>query len=457
MLPTITDLAVKLEAGEITSRELIERCLERIEDPEGEGGRCFVKVSAGQARAAADAVDRGRRVGLVASPYAGIPVSVKDLFDMAGEPTPAGSLALGHAAPATRDAPAVARLRAAGMVVVGRTNMTEFAYSGLGVNPHFGTPRNPFDRETGRIPGGSSSGAAISVTDGMAAVGLGTDTGGSCRIPAALTGIVGFKPTARRVPRDGTLPLSPTLDSVGSLATGVADCAIVDAILSGRPPARPAAFQVRGLRLAVPQTLVLEGMDDIVAATFGRAVSALARAGAHVVDIALPELAELPAINAAGGFAAAEAYAWHRRLMGEKGHLYDPRVKVRIEKGAAQSAADYIDLCASRRDFNRRVGLACAPFDALLMPTVPRIAPSLAEVEAEDDYGRLNLLMLRNPSVVNFLDGCAVSVPCHAPDAPPVGLMVSGLHDGDERVLAIAQAIEDLLSPLAAARAPRRT
>lgn len=447
MLPSFARLGLSLQSGETTSRALVEQCLSRIDDPGGEGRRAFLKVHAEQARAAADAVDRGRSLGIVASPYAGIPISIKDLFDIAGEPTAAGSRVLSDAPPAIADAPTVARIRAAGLVIVGRTNMTEFAYSGLGINPHFGTPRNPFDRSNGRIPGGSSSGAAVSVTDGMAAAGLGTDTGGSCRIPAALTGIAGFKPTSGRVSCKGAIPLATSLDSVGSLARTVACCAVMDAILRGESPEDLAAFPLRGMRLAIPEALVLNDMDNEVASAFERCISLLSGRGAHVVRLPLPELMELPAINSKGGLAAAESYAWHRHLLAQKGDMYDPRVSIRIAKGAEQSAADYIDLCQARQDFIRRVAAICAPFDGLLMPTVPRIAPTFAEVESDADYSRLNLLMLRNPAVVNFIDGCAVSVPCHLPGQPPVGLMVVGLRDSDARLLSIAHAIEMIVSP----------
>lgn len=444
----LSQLAADLSQGRSTSSALVEDCLARISDPRGEGARTFIKTFDESARAAAGAADKMRSAGIAPSAYAGIPVSVKDLFDVAGEITRAGSKVLADAAPAIADAPVVARLRAAGLVIVGRTNMTEFAYSGLGLNPHHGTPLNPYDRATGRIPGGSSSGAAISVTDGMAAAGLGTDTGGSCRIPAALTGLVGFKPTASRIPLDGALPLATSLDSVGSIAPSVSCCAIIDAILAGEPLLPPQAFPLKGLRLAVPQSLVMEGMDRTVAATFARTVAKLSGGGALVQDIALKELLELPAINAKGGFPAAEAYAWHRHLLASRGADYDPRVKVRIEKGAQQSAADYIDLCAARRDFIGRVDTLCAPFDALILPTVPIVAPTLAELADEETYGRINLLMLRNPTVVNFLDGCAISIPCHAPGEAPVGLMIVGRHGADHRLFSIALAVEKLLAEI---------
>src|SRR5438874_12202294 len=222
--PTLAALAADLAAGRTTSRELVEAALDRIADPAGEGVRALLKVYGREARAVADAQDQLRQSGYVASPLAGIPVSIKDLFDVAGEVTLAGSKALDDRPPATADAPVVARLKAAGAIIIGRTNMTEFAFSGVGINPHYGTPGNPYDRSL--IPGGSSSGAAVSVGDGQAVVAIGTDTGGSVRIPAAFCGIAGFKPTQYRVSRDGAVPLSTTLDSIGPLANSIACCAI---------------------------------------------------------------------------------------------------------------------------------------------------------------------------------------------------------------------------------------
>src|SRR5215475_9926548 len=275
---TLNQIATRLEAGE-PGQALMDACLDRIKDPAGEGGRTYLKVYGEAARATAEMYDALRRRGGTPSPFAGIPVSIKDLFDVAGDVTTAGSMALRQAPPASRDAGAITRLRAAGFVPIGRTNMTEFAFSGLGTNPHYDTPRNPYDRKTGRIPGGSSSGAAVSVTDGMACAALGTDTGGSCRIPAALCGIAGFKPTATRVPKDGVLPLSQTLDSVGVLAPTVACCAQLDAVLAGEAAGELPPFPLDGLRLAISQTLVLDGLDDHVSRALAAALTALGCAG----------------------------------------------------------------------------------------------------------------------------------------------------------------------------------
>ena len=442
----IIETAVRLAAG-AKSRDLVEQCLARIEAPDGEGARAFVRVQAEAARAAADFHDRMRALGRSVSVFAGIPISIKDLFDVAGEVTTAGSVVLADAAPAAHDAPTVARLRAAGFIPIGRTNMTEFAFSGLGINPHYGTPANPYDRASARIPGGSSSGAAVSVTDGMAFAGLGTDTGGSCRIPAALCGIVGFKPTAQRVPTAGAFPLSSSLDSIGPLASTVACCAAVDAVLAAEPPDPLPDFPLAGLRLAVPQTMMLDNMEAAVARAFEGALARLRQAGALIVDMPLREIDELREINAKGGFAAAEAYALHRPLITKAEDKYDPQVLVRILRGREQEAADYIDLCAARSDFIRRVAAITAPFDALAMPTAPIVAPRIADLAADEAYRRTNVLVLRNPSLANFLDRCAISVPCHEAGTAPVGLMLIGERGGDRRLLALAAAIEALVSP----------
>jgi len=447
--PTVLSLAADLAAGRTSSRALVEAALARIADPAGEGARSFVKVYADSARLAADAQDRLRQAGYVASPLAGLPISIKDLFDVAGEQTLAGSKALDDRPPASHDAPVIARLRAAGAVLVGRTNMTEFAFSGVGINPHFGTPGNPYDRRL--IPGGSSSGAAVSVGDGCAVVAIGTDTGGSVRIPAALCGLAGFKPTQWRIPRDGVIPLSTTLDSIGPLANSIACCAIADAVMAGEPPEiqgrAPPPVPVKALRLGVPQAFVLDGLSPEVASAFAASCTALSQAGAQVVDLPLLELNDYPAINAGGGFAPIEAYAWHQELLARRGGDYDPRVRTRMERDSAMSAVDYIALGAARADLIARVAARTAGFDALLMPSVAITAPPIAAFARDDDYRRINALILRNPSVINFLDRCAATIPIQPPGTAPVGLMVIGEHGADRHLLALARGIEAALAP----------
>jgi len=450
-MPSIATLTAAFADGgktKATSRALVEDCLARIGDKAGEGSRVFVKVHAETARAAADYYDQLRSRGTAPSPFAGIPVSIKDLFDIAGDVTTAGSSALRGAPLAKADAPSVARLRAAGFIPIGRSNMTEFAFSGLGLNPHYGTPANPYDRKAGRIPGGSSSGAAVSVSDGMSVGALGTDTGGSCRIPAALCGVVGYKPTAKRVPTQGAFPLSTTLDSIGPLAATVRCCAVLDAVLAGEPVTDVPTFPLETLRLAAPQTMVIEDLSKEVASAYERALATLRKAGARIDDIPLRELAELQQINSKGGLPSAEAYAIHRALIAEHKAKYDPRVLFRILRGHEQEAADYIDLIKARADFIRRVSAATAPYDALIMPTTPLTAPTIAELDRDEEaYRRINMLMLRNPSIANFLDACAISLPCHRASDAPVGLMLFGAHGGDRRLLSIAAAVEQVVSP----------
>src|SRR5580658_1859871 len=342
--PTLAELAADLDSGRTSARKLVDACLAKIGDASGEGQRAFIHVDAEAAIEAAEAMDRLREVKAAPSAYAGIPVSIKDLFDIRGQVTRAGSRALEDSAPAEADAPAVARLRRSGFIVIGRTNMTEFAYSGIGINPHYGTPKGAWQRSVGHVPGGSSSGAAVSVVDGMAHGALGTDTGGSCRIPAAFNGIVGFKPTQRRVPLDGGVPLSFSLDSFGPIARTVGCCAVLDAVLADEAIVPLQPRPIRGMRLAVPTDVVLDELDDTVARTFDRALQTLSREGALIERIAVPEFLDIGIMNAKGGFAAAESYAWHRYLIASKGDVYDPRVSLRILRGETQSAADYIDL-----------------------------------------------------------------------------------------------------------------
>jgi len=448
-MQTLTQAAADLASGRTTARKLVEACLERIADPAGEGARTFVTVYAEQARSSADAMDMLRHAGRAPGPYAGIPISVKDLFDVAGEPTAAGSAALATAKPAVTNAPVVSRVLARGFVPVGRTNMTEFAYSGLGINPHHGTPRSPWKRDRdgvgGHIPGGSSSGAAVSIADGMALAALGTDTGGSCRIPAAFCGVVGYKPTARRVPLAGVLPLAPSLDSVGPLAPSVQCCVIVDAVLAGLGPRVLEPMPLRGLRVAVPGNLVMDGVDPAVAEIFGRVMNRLTAAGVRVTHLPMPQLDQITDANAQGGLAPVEAYAWHRKLLSEHADAYDPRVRSRIERGAAMTGYELIALQAARAAIRASMDAVTAAYDAVAMPTAPILPPRIDALNDEADYVRTNGLVLRNPSLANFLDRCSISLPAHRRGEAPVGFMLMGETGGDDRLFAIAAAIEALI------------
>lgn len=443
--PTLAALADDLEHGRSSARKLVDECLARISDKSGEGARAFVHVDVEAAIEAAKAMDRLRAVKAAPSPFAGIPISIKDLFDIKGQVTRAGSRALEDSAPADADAAVVARLRRAGFILIGRTNMTEFAYSGIGINPHYGTPKSAWQRDVGHVPGGSSSGAAVSVADGMAHGALGTDTGGSCRIPAAYNGIVGFKPTQRRVPLEGGVPLSFTLDSFGPLARTVACCAVLDAVLADEPVRPLQPRPVKGLRLAVPTTVALDDLDDEVAQTFERALETLSRQGALIERIAVPEFLDVGVMNAKGGFAAAESYAWHRYLVASKGDVYDPRVSQRILRGESLSAADYVDLLGARRSLIARAAVRFAPYDAMVMPTSAITPPRIADLADDKAFTKANLLSLRNCTLINMIDGCAISLPCHRDGEAPVGLMLAASGGSDRRIFELAAAMEDAI------------
>jgi aspartyl-tRNA(Asn)/glutamyl-tRNA(Gln) amidotransferase subunit A len=443
--PTLATLADDLESGRTTARKLVDACIAKIADASGEGQRTFIHVDREAAIEAADAMDHLRKASAAPSRFAGIPISIKDLFDIRGQVTRAGSRVLEDSPPAEADAPVVARLRRAGFVVIGRTNMTEFAYSGIGINPHYGTPKSVWQRSVGHVPGGSSSGAAVSVADGMAHGALGTDTGGSCRIPAAFNGIVGFKPTQRRVPLDGAVPLSFTLDSIGPLARTVSCCAVLDAVLADElvTPLQPRP--IKGMRLAVPTTVVLDDLEDAVARTFERALETLSRQGASIERIAVPEFLDVGAMNAKGGFSSAESYAWHRFLITRKGDDYDPRVASRIMRGESQSAADYVDLLGARRSLIAHAKARLAPYDALVLPTTANTPPRIADLADDKAFTHANLLALRNCTLINMIDGCAISLPAHREGDVPVGLMLAASGGSDRRILELAKAMESVI------------
>ena len=443
--PTLAQLAADLASGATSARKLVEECLAKIADPAGEGQRAFIHVDREAAIEAADAMDHLRKAHAALSPFAGVPVSIKDLFDIEGQVTRAGSRALEDSAPAEADAPVVARLRRAGFVVIGRTNMTEFAYSGIGINPHFGTPKGAWNRREGHVPGGSSSGAAVSIVDRMAYGALGTDTGGSCRIPAAYNGIVGYKPTQRRVPLDGGVPLSFSLDSFGPLANSVACCAVLDAVLAAEPVGALAPRPIKGTRLAVPTTVALDDLDDAVTKTFERAVETLSRQGVLIERIEVPEFHDVSVMNARGGFSAAESYAWHRYLIASKGDMYDPRVRVRILRGEALSAADYVDLVIARRSLIARTNARLAPYDALVMPTTANTPPRIADLADDKAFAVANLRSLRNCLLINMVDGCAISLPAHREGDVPVGLMLAASGGSDRRIFELAASIEEAI------------
>jgi aspartyl-tRNA(Asn)/glutamyl-tRNA(Gln) amidotransferase subunit A len=448
MTPDITGLRERALAGGAPGAvAALEACIAAARGPAN--ARTFTRTHFDSATETARRVDAEQAGGGALPPLAGLAISIKDLFDMQGEVTTAGSTVLAGRPPAAADCPAVARLRRAGAVPIGRTNMSEFAFSGVGINPHFGTPVNPGTAALDavpRIPGGSTSGGAVSVGTGAAWAALGSDTGGSIRIPAALQGLVGFKNTARLTPTEGAVPLSTTLDTVCAITRSVRDAVLLHEVLADRRvvlTGRP----VECLRLAVPTRLMLDDLDAPTSTAFTRSLAALRKAGARIEEIQLAPLDQVAQINATGGFSPAEAWAWHRALLQDHEADYDPRVALRIRRGASMSAADYIDLLHARARWIAEMGVAVQGFDAMLSPTVPCVAPPIAPL-LEDDaaFFATNARLLRNPSVVNLLDGCALSMPCQQPGELPVGLMVWAGALCDDTVLDVSLAISAALA-----------
>jgi aspartyl-tRNA(Asn)/glutamyl-tRNA(Gln) amidotransferase subunit A len=433
---TLNMLARDLEAGSTSAVALAEAALSRITWQREQGIPAFVRINAAVVLREARQSDERRRAGRSLSPYDGVPFAVKDLLDIAGEATPAGSKLLSNAPAAETDSDAVATLRAKGLVVLGRTNMTEFAYSGLGLNPHHGTPPSIYDRKTGRIPGGSSSGSAVAVADGVCAIALGTDTGGSCRIPAAFNGIAGFKPTASRISKRGAFPLSSLFDSVGPLAATAQCCAIADDLLTGGDGTAMAVAPSRPMRLGALSNYVMDGLEPAVAADYARGVARLKACGAVVEDFSFPDLAELPALLQNGGIVASEAWHLHKIWLADSEEKYDPRVASRIRLGSQTSSMTFARLLARRAEMVASFASAASAFDAVMCPAVPMVAPRLADLGTDEEYRRLNGLVLRNTYVFNFLDCCAGVVPMHAEGAAPTGLMLAGPAGTDRLILA---------------------
>lgn len=452
MLFDLTTTRNRLRNGTSNCPDEMEQCIAAAQAPAN--AHSFVHTSFTSARSTS------AQAGIAELPLAGLAVSVKDLFDIEEQPTPAGSVVLADAPAAATDSAAVARLRAAGAAIVGRTNMVEFAFSGVGVNPHFGTPA-AWDARFGalpgapRVPGGSSSGAAVSVATGAAFIGLGSDTGGSIRIPAALNGIVGFKNTACLVPTSGAVPLSTTLDTACAMTRSVSDAIVAHEVLAARRVTRSHA-PLSQYRLAVPTTVFTDGLDATVSHAFERTLATLRAAGASIDTIAIPAVREQPSY----GFAAPEAYAWHRALLQQAASRYDPRVRARIERGATLMAWEYIALIEMRKDWIAHLETCIEGYDALLSPTVPIVAPLLSDmapangIDPAQDAARdaaffnANNLLLRNTSIINLLDGCALSLPCHIQGELPVGLMVWHGALRDDTVLNVGVQIEKILQKI---------
>jgi len=444
-MTTLWQASQQLQAGNVQPETFTQAALAAARDPEKEGARVF--ITRYEAQATQQAIEAGERwqARQSRSPIDGLPISIKDLFDVKGEATTAGSRLLSDAPVATANASVVEKLNRAGAAIVGKTNMTEFAFSGLGINPHYGTPANPWRREEKRIPGGSSSGAAVAVADGLCLGAIGTDTGGSVRIPAALCGLTGFKPGASRIDQAGTLPLAPSLDSIGVIAHDVRSCWLLDSIIAEKP-LEMRESDLRHARFAVPQTRVLDDLDRDVAQAWQYALDLLREAGATLVALPLTELDELNSLNARGGITAYEAWQWHQRTALARPEAYDPQVLMRLQRGSQLTEQNAAELYQQRAAWQRRINTALEGFDALLMPTVPQIAPTIASLDEPQRYMEINALMLRNTSVINMLDGCAISLPCHPAGHAPVGLSLAAFHGDDARVISWAVSVETALT-----------
>lgn len=418
-------------------RDKLETNLARI----GDGAPVFTKLLLDTARAEADAADRRREAGLQLSAIDGTIVSVKDLLDVKGVTTWAGSSALKGAAPAAQDAPSVARLRRAGAVIIGKTNMTEFAFSGIGLNATFGTPGSAPDKA--RIPGGSSSGAAVSVAEGSSELTVGTDTGGSCRIPAAFNGITGMKPTHKTVPDEGCFPLAPSLDSIGPLAKDVAGCARLLSVLADRPFDLAEGLSPARIRLGVARGGFLAEAAASVAKAYEAAIERVTRLGIAVEPVDLDGFYKEMLAVAPVPLVTVEAAAVHRDLMASKAETYDRRVAARIAIGVPCKATDYIIAMERRRALIARLKAQLDGLDGFLAPTVPIEAPMIAAMEADDEaFFAANRLILRNPAFGNLFDLCSISLPMPLGDKLSGGLMLSAVAGRDQQLLNIAKLIE---------------
>ncbi len=449
-MDTIGLLATELGAGRITSTALVQNSFERIKDPDGEGARIFIKLHEQTALKQASKVDTQRKSGKTLSPLAGIPFSAKDLFDIAGEVTTAGSKVLADAPVASKTALVISRLEDAGMINVGRANMTEFAYSGLGLNPHYGTPKSIYDRATGRCPGGSSSGSAVSVADGIVSATVGTDTGGSCRTPAAFNSIVGFKPSCGRMPSDGVYPLSVNFDAPGPFGNSVACCHILDQIMAGMnvTAALPnlVCAQPQAITLTVPQSIVLEALDPEVASAFATSLTTLSNAGVRIIEAPAPLFDRIIERNAIAGIAQYDAYQLHKDLLAERGDEYDEFVRWRISSSHNITEEMVQESWRLRRELIAEASaMISGTLHAFAFPTVAIIPPKIADVQEMEAFKATNFHALRNTSTLNFLDGCSISLPSTASGEAPVGFMLSMMHGRDPDLFSIAAGVETIL------------
>jgi aspartyl-tRNA(Asn)/glutamyl-tRNA(Gln) amidotransferase subunit A len=431
------DLGRGIDDGSIHAVELLEAFLDAI-DTSPQTNRIYARITAARARAEAMAAHGRARAGLRRGPLDGVPVSWKDLFDTAGVATEAGSALLAGRTP-SRDATVLERATRAGLVCLGKTHMSELAFSGLGLNPVTATP--PCINDPAAVPGGSSSGAAASVAFGLAAAAVGSDTGGSVRIPSAWNDLVGLKTTHGRLPLTGVVPLCERFDTVGPLCRTVEDCALMLAALEGGRPADLAGASLSGARIAVLETLALDDLRPAPARGFDDALARLSRAGARVERLTVPDVAEAMAL--AGLLFTAEAWGIWRDTIETAPHKMFPRILERFRSGAAAGAADYVAAWRQLEVIRQTWRAAVAGFDAVALPTSPILPPDAARLMSDSAYYvSENLLALRNTRIGNLMDGCGLSLPTAEPSC---GLMLLGLPGGEERLLRLGQAAETAL------------
>jgi aspartyl-tRNA(Asn)/glutamyl-tRNA(Gln) amidotransferase subunit A len=443
---SIAELAMLIHSGVMSPVEIAESVFDAIER-HGDGS-VFVSLmkerAMAEAAAAAKRVAEGRSVGWLD----GIPIAWKDLFDIEGMATTAGSTILSTAAPAPKDAAVADLLRQAGMIAVGRTNMSEFAFSGLGINPHYGTPHNPRSTDVPRVPGGSSSGSAVAVAAGLVPVAIGTDTGGSIRIPAALNGIVGYKASRGRYSMDGVFPLAASLDCLGPLCRSVQDAVWIDAAMRGTTWPNVMRRAEGALDIVVPENAVFEGAESGVVDAFEAALARLEKTGARITRLRIPAFEAITdLVKNRGALVTAEAFALHReRLAGPAADGIDPRVVARVRLGEKIGMADYIDILAIRERLTRETEELLGG-RLVAFPAVAHVAPAIKPLVEDDDlFFATNGKTLRNTGFGNFLDWCGVSIPCGTGDAGmPVGFLLSGSAGQDEVLLAAALRYEDVI------------
>ncbi|TKB13571.1 MAG: amidase [Mesorhizobium sp.] len=425
-------------------RDRLEIILSRLANRAADE-KVYTKLYVEAARAAATGADARHKAGVSLGPLDGTIVSIKDLFDVAGEPTRAGSLMFASAQPAARDAAIVRRLRQAGAVILGKTNMTEFAFTAIGDNLHYGTPGNAADASL--IPGGSSSGAAVAVGEGSSDISIGSDTGGSVRIPASLNGVVGFKPTARRVPLAGAFPLSATLDSIGPLARSVADCMAADAIMAGEEPTSLQSIPLAGLRVGIPRGVLFDETQAEVAAAFEQCIGKIGQVGGRVADLPIDDLiAEMRAATKRASIASMEGAEVHADWLAAGASVpVDPHVSGPLSRALTVPASAYIRTIRRRTELVAAMKERLQAIDVVALPTVPMVAPSIAAMAGDEALrDRTEGLLLRNTQVANQFDLCAISLPLPGMRLP-AGLMLVARNSHDRRLLGIAAVVEALL------------